>query len=236
VTKYENKSAIVTTNDTPQPWDIPNWLTMLTEIGVGIFVTFLIFIKTKQTNNSIHLMMEKIKDTTSRINATTTEMDEVVKRIGNITEQQSEVMKIIEQRRKNRISWFTYHSLGVLSSLKENYEKLYKAIEEYQKDRTDKNKTHMMAVIDSALQISVNHTVSLIQRDIQIAIDYINNTWLVAKFPDELAMIGYEFGLVKNTLLHTFIYDEDLLHSKQMVMEKINRIQFYIDTIRAEEL
>ena len=59
---------------------------------------------------------------------------------------------------------------------------------------------------------------------------------LVAKFPDELAMIGYEFELVKNTFLSTFIDDDILLQDKQMIMEKIHRIQFYIDTIRAEEV
>jgi hypothetical protein len=79
-------------------------------------------------------------------------------------------------------------------------------------------------------------TITLIQRDIQTAMDYINNTWLVAKFPDELAMIGYEFELVKNTFLSTFIDDDILLQDKQMIMEKIHRIQFYIDTIRAEEV
>jgi hypothetical protein len=66
--------------------------------------------------------------------------------------------------------------------------------------------------------------------------DYINNTWLVAKFPDELAMIGYEFELVKSTFLSTFIDDDILLQDKQMIIKKVHRIQFYIDTIRAEEV
>jgi Putative DNA-binding domain len=150
--------------------------------------------------------------------------------------QQSQIIDIIERRRKNRISWFAYHSLSVLDSLKKKYEELYHAIEEYQMKRNDKTKRHVVAIADTALQIGVNHTITLIQRDIQTAMDYINNTWLVAKFPDELSMIGYEFELVKNTFLSTFIYDESLLHDKQMIMEKTQRIQFYIDTIRAEEV
>ena len=66
--------------------------------------------------------------------------------------------------------------------------------------------------------------------------DYINNTWLVAKFPDELAMIGNEFEFVKSTFLSTFIDNDILLQDKEMVMEKIQRIQFYIDTISEEEV
>jgi hypothetical protein len=65
-----------------QPWDIPNWSTMIVEVAVGVVITALIFIKTKQTNDSMQRMVEKIKDTTTGINTTTTEMDKVVKKIG----------------------------------------------------------------------------------------------------------------------------------------------------------
>ena len=64
--------------------------------------------------------------------------------------QQSQVTEIIERRRKNRISWFAYHSLSVLESLKKKYEELYQAIEEYQKNRNDKNKRHVVAIADTA--------------------------------------------------------------------------------------
>jgi hypothetical protein len=49
-------------------------------------------------------------------------------------------------------------------------------------------------------------------------------------------MIGHEFELVKSTFLSTFIDDYTLIQDKQMVMETTHRIQFYIDTIRAEEV
>ena len=97
--------------------------------------------------------------------------------------QQSKVTKNIERRRKNRISWFAHHSLSVLDSLKKRYEELYQAIEEYQKNRNGKTKRHIVAIAEIALRISVNHTITLIQRDIQTSMEYINNTWLVAKFP-----------------------------------------------------
>jgi hypothetical protein len=50
--------------------------------------------------------------------------------------------------------------LSVLGSLKEKYEQLYQAIEEYQQANDDKTKRHVMAIANAALQIGSDLVVS----------------------------------------------------------------------------
>jgi uncharacterized membrane-anchored protein YhcB (DUF1043 family) len=235
-TEGGNRTPFQTTSpdSSSQFQDIPNWTTMVAEIFIGIIITLLIFRKTKHTDNAIQDMISKIDTTTNSIDSSTREMDKIVKNIDIVTEKQSKVIASIEKRRNNRIEWFTHHSLTVLNSLKKRYEKLYEALEAYQQNKSEANRKHMVSIAKTANRISVNHTITLIQRDIHIAIDYINNPWLVAKFPDELTVIGDVFAMVENSF-ESYFPESEFLDLKEMIVEKISRIQFYIETLQEEK-
>jgi ribosomal protein S15P/S13E len=100
--------------------------------------------------------------------------------------------------------------------------------------KTESKKQYIINSAQISLSLSVNQAQRIIQRDLEKATDYINSTWLVAKFPDEVAMLGYEFDLA-HSHFQDYVDEEQTLQIRKLISDKINRIADYIKRIEDEK-
>lgn len=154
--------------------------------------------------------------------------DSVLKNIHELTKQQSQLIDIMESRRRERIRWFKHHSLGVLNSVKKQYEILSAAVDKYASDRTEENRKKIEIIASTSLQIPVHHAQDLIiNREIPNTTEYIENPWIIAKLVDALSLIGIGFAVAKRS-------PTDIANIRQSIELTVKDLNFAIDQINNE--
>ena len=187
---------------------------ILAYIGIGVTVFIAI---------SIFRLQKKDQD---KINSIIHNMDEIVK-------QQSEILSVIEIRRKQIIHWFVHHVGGVLKTLDEAYQELYKRVDEYHTEKSDLNLRKILAEAHTTRDILLNQLIGLAERDIEVAKDYISNPWIIGKFRDVIPLLGWVLNVEEDQIRR--MNNEDLIKYKGEIKRSINDIQQYIITIDREE-
>jgi len=152
--------------------DLGNNYTLMIELAAGLLLAILISVY-------FHRKQEALSNNQDSILA---EVNTLVGRINELTFQQSKLINTMEMRRKNRISWFKHHSLGVLNSVKKQYQELSGAVDNYASNQNSENARKIEIIADVSLEMSVPHAQDLIvKRDLPIAAEYIENTWITSK-------------------------------------------------------
>jgi hypothetical protein len=152
----------------------------------------------------------------------------ILKRIQELSEEQSKLIDIMESRRRERIRWFKHHSLGVLNSVKKQYEMLSAAVDKYESDRTEENRKKIEIIASTSLQIPVHHAQDLIiNREIPNTTEYIENPWIIAKLADSLSLIGKGFAAAKRS-------PTDIANIRQSIELTVMDLNFAIDQISNE--
>jgi hypothetical protein len=165
--------------------ELSNNYTLLIELVAGVSIAIIISL----------YFHRKQKALTKNQDSILNEVKGLVAKINELTLKQSELIYIMETRRRSRISWFKGHSLKVLNSVKKRYEDLSNAVEKYSSEENDENLRAIRIISKGALKMTVPHAIDLIvNRDLPITAEYIESTWIIAKLPDILSLIGDGFA------------------------------------------
>lgn len=154
--------------------------------------------------------------------------DRLLKEIRDLTEEQSRLINIMESRRHQRIRWFKNISLKVLQLVKDRYQKLSEAVDNYAKNDSEENLRMIESIASTSLQISVPYAQDvIINREIPNAADYIENPWIIAKLADNLSLIGDGFTTAKNSPI-------DIANFRESIKLSIEGIDYAIGQISNE--
>ena len=152
---------------------------------------------------------------------------EIVEKIKDLTTEQSRLIKIMEERRKDRIRWFKHTSLMLLNSVKERYEKLSDAVDNFEKTDSDGDLKKIEINAKTGI-FSVNYARDIIDRDLLITAEHLENTRLIAKLPDYLLSIDEGFKMAKRSPM-------DFENIRESMKESVKNLNSIIDDINSEK-
>jgi hypothetical protein len=198
--------------------ELGNNFTLMIELIAGIIIAILISVYFHRKQAALSKNQDSILK----------EVNTLVSKINELTLEQSKLINIMEMRRRNRIRWFKHHSLTVLNSVKKRYQELSDAVDKYVLEENEENRRRIEVIAKGALKLTVPHAVDLItNRDLQIAAEYIESTWIIAKLPDTLMLIGDGFERAKHS-------PEDILNIKESIKLSVKSLDYAIDQINNE--
>lgn len=120
--------------------------------------------------------------------------EKIVRRIEELTSEQSRLLKNMDEIRKSRIRWFKTDTIMLLRRVKDEYEKLAKALDDYASNGTDENSKQIISIANNALLGWVSFTQYNIKNHlIPDANQFIEKTWVISELPSKIANIGLGF-------------------------------------------
>lgn len=137
-------------------------------------------------------------------------------------------------RHKKRVDYFSHHSLYILKEFREEHVNLLSELDDFMKERSEQSKDRIMAISCRESDRADHYISPFIKSQLDKVEDYLDSAWLVNKFPDELSMIGNAMHIVRNSKINVHTEIEDLQHMKEIIEDRIVRIQEYIEIIGEE--
>jgi hypothetical protein len=125
------------------------------------------------------------------------------------------------RRRKKRIEWFSHHCLNILRNFKERHVELLTHLNHFIKERSKTSINRIMALAKVHGEFAADYIIPFIKSELDKVEDYLENPWLVNKFPDELSRIGDAMNRVKNLQINLGTRTEDLHDIIELVEYRI---------------
>lgn len=135
--------------------------------------------------------------------------------------------------RRNRIHYFSYHCLHNLVDFRKKHLILSKKIEDFRDKRGNPNSREIEGIAETYGEHVRSYLIPFTMYLLNNTANFIQNGWLVNKFPDELNRMADAMDHVHATNLNT-IATSELSSIIETINYRIQRINFCIEAIEEE--
>lgn len=150
-------------------------------------------------------------------------------------EENTELFNMVKaqfDQRQNRVEYFTFHIITLMSSANEWYQEIGQLLRDCRHDPNNQKLDTIKRTAKIHSDFIKNHTIDFTNFQLENARNFLHSAWLAIKYPDELHMLHWEMSSIAN--LTPILDSQDISRILESIEYKINRIDFHVSVMQEE--